>query len=686
MAIDAYAPCPCGSGKKFKWCCQPIHAEIEKAFELHNAQQFEAALQAMQEVVAAHAGNPEVHGRHAQLLALNGKADEAEAALERAFAINPQYGFGYLLRGQFRLQEGELLGALLLFRKAADAYATDATDPLAYAYELIADIELRLNRPMAAAAAFRRAVHVLPANAELRQSYEQLFGEKSRLPECARREYTFRSPTKPIDGLAATLERASTGKLTDAREAFTTWTKDHPGDPAGWFNLGLARAWLGDNQGSIEAMSKSGELDDDDSRAEEAYAICEVLRCGDGLVDSCDYAEHRGFMPVRDPQVLLALIETWGQGRRLVGMRADPEQGVLTGLLLEPPSSLVETADGPAFAKLRAYLMVAGNTLQLWTSDGEALDAALEEVKKAIGAAESQKMTGPVMFHDVLVGAMIYPTRQTTELDATAKIREAAGAFFEDKWLHQPLKSLGGIAPVDAAAHPGTRRKLAGTVRFLEDCAAPTSVKLYDFNRLRRKLGLAAGAVVTEGGAVDVTTLGISELASLDVSGFNSAQLAEAFRAAITLDAKDLAGKFARQLVASEGPAGEDRYAFFQHLIGLAQAEKDWDDGLEWVEAGEKYDCEHNEGRRRNDYELRRGQLLAKRGDSAGAADVFERLVARQPDELKYLESATKAMLDLKNPKAAGFAEQGLSKARAQNNRDAEEYFKELADAASRLK
>src|SRR5207248_2095094 len=131
MAIDPYASCPCGSGKKFKWCCQDIHADIDRAFQQHNDGQHEAALRTMDEVVRQHAGNPEAWGRQAQLLSLNGKLDEAEQALEKAFALNPNYPFGHLLRGMFRQQEGEQVGALMLFRKAAELYAPDAHEPLA---------------------------------------------------------------------------------------------------------------------------------------------------------------------------------------------------------------------------------------------------------------------------------------------------------------------------------------------------------------------------------------------------------------------------------------------------------------------------------------------------------------------------------------------------------------------------
>src|SRR5262249_62300541 len=96
MAIDLYAPCPCGSGKKFKWCCQPIHAEIDKAFEQHEAGQHENALRTIEAVVQAHPPNPEAWGRKGPLLHLNGQAEEAEKALEEAIKPKKQYTLGDL--------------------------------------------------------------------------------------------------------------------------------------------------------------------------------------------------------------------------------------------------------------------------------------------------------------------------------------------------------------------------------------------------------------------------------------------------------------------------------------------------------------------------------------------------------------------------------------------------------------
>ena len=78
--IDTYASCPCGSGKKFKWCCQPIHVQIDKAFQQDQEGQHDAALRMMDDVVKEHPGNPEAWGRKALLLYNNERVDEAESA------------------------------------------------------------------------------------------------------------------------------------------------------------------------------------------------------------------------------------------------------------------------------------------------------------------------------------------------------------------------------------------------------------------------------------------------------------------------------------------------------------------------------------------------------------------------------------------------------------------------------
>ena len=141
--------------------------------------------------------------------------------LEKAFALNRNYPYGLLLKAVFRYQEGEVAGALLLARRAADAYDPEARDYLAEAYSLIYECEMKLNRPVAARAALRIVLRCQPAAEEVREAFDQVFGEKSRLPASARREYTPASPRRPRPAAGG---RRGTGRSRPAsRRGWATW-------------------------------------------------------------------------------------------------------------------------------------------------------------------------------------------------------------------------------------------------------------------------------------------------------------------------------------------------------------------------------------------------------------------------------------------------------------------------------
>ena len=180
MAPNPYDSCPCGSGKKFKWCCAGYFDRIEQALDQQQQGQHETALKTMEAVANDHPTRSPVWGYYAHMLDLDGQTEKAEQELEKAFQVQPNFPMGLLLKGIFRQQEGEVIGALMLFRKASEAYDPEARDQLAQVYEMIARHEILLNRPVAGRAALERAVAFNPGDAELRQQYEGMFGEQSR--------------------------------------------------------------------------------------------------------------------------------------------------------------------------------------------------------------------------------------------------------------------------------------------------------------------------------------------------------------------------------------------------------------------------------------------------------------------------------------------------------------------------
>lgn len=691
--LDPYASCPCGSGKKFKWCCQPIHVEIDKAVRLDEEGQHEAALKLMAEVVKAHPANPEAFGRQAQLLFENDRVEEAENALQKAFDINPNYPFGHFLRGLFRFHEGELPGALLLFRKAAELYDPQAHDILAQLYGMIADCETRLNRPVAARAALEITLRCRPGDEELRKGFEEAFGAQSRMPESARRKYTFLSPAPGVTGERRkrwdrVLAGTAAGKLSDAAWLFGELAGEDPEDAAAWYNLAVARAWVGDNARALEALDRYVALEQDEAKASAAWALGEVLRAGQGMEAQADYLEYSAAFQVSDPNFLPGLLQAWEQEHRLTGVQASEQQPLLSALILEKAPVLTAGTAGGQVVPLAAYFLLAGDLLRVWFVKKESVDKLAAELQQRAGGALSppHEHVRSASFTDRIMEAVVFPAGQMPPEEVERRMRDHAAGFFEETWIHRPLKSLNHIAPIDAAGHASLRKKLRGVIQFLQECAVGT-MSLYDFDRLRRKLGLLGTPAPGSAAAQDIGGMGAAELAVLNPESLSDAQLQEAYQAALKLDAQELAAGFARALVTRPAEAdGRDRYPWYQFLVQHALTSGKPDEALDLVNAGEQFDCARNEGRRRNDYELRRGLVLAKRGDAEQAQDVFNRLIERDPANLRYRGSAAEAMLSLRQGKRAlHFAEGGLAAARKENNRDQEQYFLELQAAAKKL-
>ena len=698
MSIDQYAVCPCGSGKKFKWCCQLIYPGIERAWEQNSNGQQEMALRTIDQVVAEHSDNPEAWGQKAYLLVANGKPDAAEEALARAFALNPNYPFGIRLQAGMRHAEGEFMGALLLARKAAELYDPAVHETLVELFLMIFDCEMRCNRPVAGRAALERVINLVPGEQDFRDNFEQIFGEASRFPPAACEAYRFRAPSDTTAGARrkawdAALAGVST-RFGAMAQAFDRLTQEDATDANAWHNLGLVRAWLGDNKGALTAFDQFIDRTDDEAAAVEAATLCEVLRFGYGMDNACDYQEFTATTRLNDPQPIERLLEEWHSQRRLI-VTPTEQEGVFMALVLELNATGIVVVGRPAAdaGRLAGYIVIVQNILRLMGSVPETFDRLRDEVRQklAMGLDQLKPMRSPPQFHEILAEALTFPVNATSEQESLVGVVENAGRFYEETWIHRPRISLQRVSPVDAVGQPRLRRRLLGVIALLEQCAAKGVLSRYDFNRLRHKLGLdstgagtAALAAPTTVASPDISAMNAPELAAVDVETLSVEQLEKAYQAAYRLDAQDLAGKFASTLIARPTQPGRtDLYLWVSFLIQKAMREGEFVPAIDYVNEGTRIDCEHNEGKRRDDYEMCRAQVHTKQGDADAAGDVYHRLIERTPRNFKVRGKAAEAMLALKQPaKALEFAEQGAAAAKLAKDRDSEQYLMELATAA----
>src|SRR5262249_11102865 len=107
----------------------------------------------------------------------------------------------------------------------------------------------------------------------------------------------------------------------------------------------------------------------------------------------------------------------------------------------------------------------------------------------------------PISFGDVALEALAQPVQTTDVSAAENKLRDHARNFFENVWMHRPLKSLNGNSLMDAVGSKVLRKRAFGVVKFMEDSLKAVQphkqvgeqlvpIETYDFNALRHKLGL----------------------------------------------------------------------------------------------------------------------------------------------------------------------------------------------------
>src|SRR5262249_38847113 len=182
-------------------------------------------------------------------------------------------------------------------------------------------------------------------------------------------------------------------------------------DAAAWYNLGLARAWIGENGQAIQAFDRFVSLEGDETTAAQAWTLAEVLRCGHGMEDQADCRDYSVSYQVREPQALVDLLQHLEQSQRLAGMQVNEQEGILSGLIVEPLPVLTAGSAAGQMVAIQAYIMIVRDFLRIWFPKKESFEKVQAEVQQRLGAALSapRERAGPANFGDVVVQAVVLP-------------------------------------------------------------------------------------------------------------------------------------------------------------------------------------------------------------------------------------------------------------------------------------
>ena len=545
MTQLAYQKCPCGSGKKVKFCCcHDITAELDKLIRLASGEQRAAALDQVTRLVAS-------KGPRAALLCLKahlefqlGKPAEARDTVDALVQAAPENPTSLMLRSAVVAMEAAsgddssarreaLRDAIVKFQRALERAEDGWLFGTDIAIELLCGLLVVQGEYLAARAHLTLRAAMMQDD---QRSWEQLMS-LMRLPLPVALKEEFALEGAPPAGAAwesrfqQVRDLESQARWLAAAEHLQKLVDEFPQEPLLLRHLGAMRALVAQTREAADAFHRFAALDNVpyDERV-EAEALAQLL----DRLQGAPHENVRITFEVKDTDRLM---------ERLLSDRRSPQQQVdlPAGEGEPPPKAVFLLLDRPvpnAGSGLRvdelpqilgAMSLYGKQTdrearLEVHASRDVDLTRVREIAQEIGGDALSEGGPDEVTQRMISLGKELRWRNFIPEKLPQAKFQELmaenAEATIYRRWPQQPLESLDGRKPAEVAGQQAYQVRLAGAVLVLEMLADIEDLGVeIDFNRLRKELQLPPRELLTfsdaEAGDVPLVRLSYLKLDSL---------------------------------------------------------------------------------------------------------------------------------------------------------------------------
>lgn len=635
MALDPYAPCPCGSGKKLKFCCTDIAPDIEKIQRMISGEQphaalkhvekllekqpdraslldlranlelslhdFDAARKTIDHYLAKHPKNPAAHAQLAVLLAANesglsgvGPLQDALELLENDMPLRVFEAIGAV--GHALLLEGELIAArghLLL-------YAGIAPPGDNLALELLLRMNLQSGLPLIMREYL--LLHEAPADAAWKVEFDHAMKASGR------------GQWRAAEGIFASL-------------------RDKVGpEPGIVYNLAVVRGWLGDIESFANGLHEFARLDVPEHQAIEAEALAQLIdpKLTDPVLETVRLA-----FEVKDEDLFS---ERFPADKRVEDypldesrLEEDAPRPRSTHILLDRPVPVAnpelkrdEIPRVLGFVSVYGKRTDRGAQVELTTDRSEEFERAKSLLAEIAGDSlgnliEEQIVAEKSVSEEALSWRWRLPPGTSIDQRRRLVAEERRDAIF-NRWTNAPRAALDGKSPQEVAADESLRVALLASALIIEQAAVePSEIEL--FNDLRQKLGLPAHETI-DPATVDITQVSMVRVPHLDLPKLSDAQLVKLLERSSMHGGNLAILAVASELVSrSKHDADTDLAGAFRQLIRL---EPDLAKAQNWVAKAHEWSKSNNQSVA--EWALMDLELAIQRGDSARAQSVLDEI------------------------------------------------------------
>ena len=604
MSYDPYADCPCGSGKKIKFCCQDVIPEMQKVARLRENQPKRAA-QILEGLEQNFGANLWVASSHARLLMEQGEYPAAKGRCER-----------YLTKDGNDEQNPELNAIVALAAFVSDGYES-AKRTIHRAFQLSARREPALVTRLAGAislvmleaesfmSARAHAAIAVKLSPEDRRSHcvmqlAQIEGS-SRIPYPLRSVHRLVAYTAAVEDqkeLDRAVRLSSLGCWKPASILLKRLTEKHPDAAELWHNLALCHAWDGNEPAAAEAFHKSASLYKDDEAAVECETLAQLLDLE--LTEDVNEIVLKSYKIDSVSKLLTSLDKEDLFDRLSIEVPLDGEGPVAQYRLLAKPfptDKPPEQLTPPDIPEFIADVLVFDATdqqsaqLQITGVEGEGFEQADATLNKAVAdqiTLDEEADDEPLGVVPVELEGLEWNCHFPAEFPATIARNietQKMQAVATDVWPNLKLSGLGGKTPLEAKGDAKLKVALQSSIHVLDAFYDRNNVML-DIDALRKSLDLEAPSPVVPG-ANNVTGFSTMSLQRIKFGDLSDEQLVDIARRVLLV--RHTRTAYAALTEVAGRQACVDRIGserVFSTLVGICREQNRRDEALKWLAAG----------------------------------------------------------------------------------------------------
>ena len=272
--------CPCGSGKKLKFCCADVVGEIERIHRMIEGDQPRAALRHTEQALASHPKKASLLDLRATLEMLLGDLEAARSTVDQFVSAHPDSPNAFACQAMLLAETGEPREAVRALQKALGLIEHDMPQRVFEAIGAVGQSLLMAGDVASAQAHLWLHAAIAPPDDERSRQLLVSLNHYSGLPLLLRDQLVFHPwpDSEPWRGEAEKASRlVDSGKWLQAVGIIDQLGQQYGAHPTLVYNRALLGGWLADERALVAGLHAFAQMDVPLDDAIEAEAIAQLL-------------------------------------------------------------------------------------------------------------------------------------------------------------------------------------------------------------------------------------------------------------------------------------------------------------------------------------------------------------------------------------------------------------------------